>query len=193
MSIVTLAREIATKAHEGVVRKWVTSDAHPNGVPYITHPTRIAERVQRLRSATDVMVAAAWLHDVVEDTKLPHEQIIDACGVQTYYLVLELTNPSKQLLKANRQLKKEVDRYHIERVSSEAKLIKLIDRTDNLCESLTAPESFRKKYIPESDALVLILKDPPMFGESQARVADRLDLLFEFDSALKTVKMITPE
>ncbi|WP_137726350.1 HD domain-containing protein [Prescottella subtropica] len=55
-TITELAEQIATTAHEGQVDK--------AGQPYITHPARVAARV----AGDDLAVAAAWLHDVVEDT-----------------------------------------------------------------------------------------------------------------------------
>lgn len=54
---VRLADEIAAVAHQGQIDK--------SGVPYIEHPRSVARRV---RPATDQNVAAALLHDVVEDT-----------------------------------------------------------------------------------------------------------------------------
>lgn len=70
------AREIATKYHEGQTR-W-------NGDPYITHPERVATKLQELNYPDEVVVAA-WLHDVLEDCK-PHQleeaetEIRDAFG-----------------------------------------------------------------------------------------------------------------
>jgi (p)ppGpp synthase/HD superfamily hydrolase len=58
-AIVSLAREIATEAHEGQFRR--------DGVtPYITHPAAVASRV----AGDAVAEAAAWLHDVIEDTSV---------------------------------------------------------------------------------------------------------------------------
>ncbi|MFZ2526639.1 MAG: HD domain-containing protein [Rhodococcus sp. (in: high G+C Gram-positive bacteria)] len=56
--IADLAEQIATTAHHGQVDK--------AGRPYITHPARVAARV----AGDDYAVAAAWLHDVVEDTEV---------------------------------------------------------------------------------------------------------------------------
>ncbi len=61
-----LAAELAKKAHEGQTR-W-------DGRPYIVHPEAIAKAVfqKHWGNYTDVTVtyaiAAAWLHDVIEDT-----------------------------------------------------------------------------------------------------------------------------
>lgn len=57
-SIAELAEMIAAEAHAGQVDK--------AGQPYITHPARVAARV----AGDEHAVAAAWLHDVVEDTEV---------------------------------------------------------------------------------------------------------------------------
>jgi (p)ppGpp synthase/HD superfamily hydrolase len=60
-----LAEQIARQAHDGV-----TDDA---GRPYIEHPTRVAARL------TDPELrAAAWLHDVVEDTDWTADRLLEA-------------------------------------------------------------------------------------------------------------------
>ena len=60
--LVRRAFAFAKAAHEAVgqLRKY-TSD------PYIVHPTEVADIVQTV-AHTEVMVAAALLHDTVEDT-----------------------------------------------------------------------------------------------------------------------------
>lgn len=62
--LVQVAEEIARRAHEGQVDK--------AGEPYIEHPRRVAERASVLAGPDlrEAAAAAAWLHDVVEDTTL---------------------------------------------------------------------------------------------------------------------------
>lgn len=57
--VVALARQIATAAHRGQVDK--------AGAPYIGHPARVAGHAAAA-GGDERVVAAAWLHDVVEDT-----------------------------------------------------------------------------------------------------------------------------
>ena len=57
--LVEAARLVATAAHASQVDK--------GGNPYIEHPRFVADRVREL-GGDEASVAAAWLHDVVEDT-----------------------------------------------------------------------------------------------------------------------------
>jgi (p)ppGpp synthase/HD superfamily hydrolase len=57
-AFVGIAEDIARRAHAGQVDK--------AGLDYITHPARVAAGV-RLHGGKNEAVAAAWLHDVLED------------------------------------------------------------------------------------------------------------------------------
>ncbi|UIP59592.1 hypothetical protein DSM26151_25030 [Agromyces marinus] len=65
---VALAKGIAFVAHRGRVDK--------AGAPYIDHPGRIAERFDPVDEP--VAAAAAWLHDVLEDTPLSARELLEA-------------------------------------------------------------------------------------------------------------------
>jgi (p)ppGpp synthase/HD superfamily hydrolase len=76
--IVQQARGIATRAHAGQ-KRWGSND-----VPYITHPEAVAAGVEARLDGTvpdDLLVetiAAAWLHDTVEDTDITIGSLIEA-------------------------------------------------------------------------------------------------------------------
>ena len=61
------AKSFAEKAHKGQRRKNAN-------IPYITHPIRVAERLESIH-ASDELICAAYLHDVVEDTPYEIEDI----------------------------------------------------------------------------------------------------------------------
>ena len=63
------AEVIARRAHAGQTDKL--------GADYITHPARVAERV-RDYSDTPAAIAAAWLHDVLEDTPTTTDELREA-------------------------------------------------------------------------------------------------------------------
>ena len=70
LALIELAQRIAIEAHEGQTDK--------AGKPYWTHPARVAANVRKLYpDAPDEAVAAAWLHDVIEDTWWTAEKLAD--------------------------------------------------------------------------------------------------------------------
>lgn len=64
--LVTMARTIATDAHRGQTDK--------AGAPYIGHPARVAAHAAAA-GGDERVVAAAWLHDVVEDTAVTPDDL----------------------------------------------------------------------------------------------------------------------
>lgn len=69
--LVKLARDIATRAHAGQVDK--------AGLPYIRHPIAVAARLLVLYpDAPATAEAAALLHDVLEDTDLTAQKLLEA-------------------------------------------------------------------------------------------------------------------
>jgi (p)ppGpp synthase/HD superfamily hydrolase len=160
---IILAARLAEIAHRGQVRKYT-------GAPYITHPMRVAARVTLLPGATDDMIAAAWLHDVVEDCGVSEQAILDQFGLGIADLVVQLTAPSKAYPHLNRKERKEIDRQYLAQVPDAAKKIKLIDRIDNIREMAEAPRDFKELYVDETRLLV----------EAIASV-DTMDLCGELD------------
>lgn len=149
MNLILKAAAVARRAHADQRRKY-------NDRPYIQHPARVAGRVAAHPAATEVMVAAAFLHDVVEDTPHTLDEIVAEFGPEVARLVAELTSPSKGM-KASRHERKQIDRDHLATVSHEAKVIKLLDRIDNLQEMAEASVSFRKTYCEESRLLAEVI------------------------------------
>jgi len=111
-SQVEIAKAIAVIAHLGQVDK--------SGAPYITHPERVAARLHDPRNSE---IAAAWLHDVLEDTDLTSEDL-HAAGIDwtTIATVEKLTRTPDQSPE---------DYYENIRDSYSARRIKLADIADN--------------------------------------------------------------
>lgn len=145
-NIIITAAQMATAAHQGQQRKYTGRD-------YIEHPYRVAMRVAARPDATEEMVAAALLHDTLEDTTLTLKDLIEAFGQKVAQMVWDLTNPSKSHPEMNRAQRKEMDRVHLGETDWQVKTIKLLDRIDNLREMDGAPSEFKKRYAKESALL----------------------------------------
>jgi len=161
--IVTRAVNLAFDTHAGQTRK------HGVKLPYVVHPIRVALRVARLPGATDEMVAAAALHDVLEDTNVEREEI-EAFGPIVTELVSELTNTTKGL-PHSRAHRKKLDRERLAGTSLEARVIKLVDRIDNLSEMWGAPLEYLRMYAGES---LLLLEALGSVGTEYEYLRDEL-------------------
>lgn len=155
MNILEAAR-YAERMHRWQIRKYT-------GEPYIMHPARVAGVISFLPHSTEEMVQAAWLHDVVEDCDTSIDDIAAKFPYKVASLVQELTNPSKQFPDFSRRKRKEMDRVHAANMSKEAKIIKMVDRIDNLNSfPVTDPDAVdfvRNLYYEESYKLYEVIKD----------------------------------
>jgi (p)ppGpp synthase/HD superfamily hydrolase len=142
VSLILDAAQFAEEAHRGQVRKY-------KRVPYVYHPARVAGRVALHSKATEDMVAAAFLHDVVEDTPFNLSDISIATNDAVAAMVSQLTNPSKNL-KLPREDRKALDRAHLTKACWGAKIIKMIDRLDNLGDMDGCEAQFANLYAQES-------------------------------------------
>lgn len=160
-TLIDKAREFAEKAHQGQYRKWVM-DGLGQQIPYFTHPCRVADVVSKRPDVTTEMIAAAYLHDVIEDCGVQPFNLTIQFGKTVTDLVVELTNEKhdgKPYEKAPREIRKAYDRLRLSKVSKQAKIIKMLDRIDNLNEMADASPSFRRKYAFESMALCSVVGD----------------------------------
>jgi guanosine-3',5'-bis(diphosphate) 3'-pyrophosphohydrolase len=160
MTLILKAAQFADVAHAGQRRKFT-------GYPYITHPLRVAGRASLIYDVTEPVVAAAWLHDTIEDCRVTPEGLLRAgFPQQTVDLVLELTNPSKDRPDLGRAARKQLDREHIAKGSYWARVLKFLDRIDNLGE-ISPCDGFTKLYCEETHLLVDALAPvcpEPIFG-----------------------------
>lgn len=152
MNIVQKAKEFATRKHSevGQLRKYT-------GEPYIVHPEEVAAILQERLPATvtDEMLAAAYLHDTVEDTNTTIGEIYLEFGATVGKYVEGLTDIS-QPSDGNRATRKKIDRLHLSNQGYEIHTIKYADLISNASSIMQYDQDFGKVYINE---LVLILKE----------------------------------
>jgi len=140
----------ATRAHESIdQRRRYTNQ------PYIVHPIAVAEIVRSVPHTSD-MVAAALLHDTIEDTDTTLEDINDAFGHDIADLVYWLTDVSKPS-DGTREVRKAIDRAHTARAPAEAQTIKLADLIDNTKTISVHDPDFWKVYRREKLLLLEVL------------------------------------
>lgn len=153
MDIIEKARVFATAAHSAVrqVRKYT-------GEPYINHPAELVELLLEHGITQPQMLAAAWLHDVVEDTSVPIELIESEFGRCVADLVAGLTDVSRPE-DGNRKTRKAIDRAHTASQSPACKTIKLADLISNTISIVERDPEFAKVYLAEKRQLLEVLYD----------------------------------
>ena len=140
--MVVEAKMFATAAHAAVGQKRKYS-----GDDYIVHPQRVAAIVEK-HGGTDEMIAAAWLHDTVEDTDVTPILITKMFGVEVASIVEGLTDISLPS-DGNRAKRKSIDRMHSARASTESQFVKCADIIDNSWDIAENDLSFAKVYKSE--------------------------------------------
>jgi len=150
MNMVERARVFATAAHAAVkqVRKYTFE-------PYIVHPTEVANIVASVPH-TDVMLAAAWLHDTVEDTGVTILDIQIEFGNEVAALVSWLTDVSKPE-DGNRAVRKAIDREHTAMAPGAAQTVKLADLIANSRSIMAHDPAFARVYLEEKRMLLEVL------------------------------------
>jgi hypothetical protein len=152
MDLVEKAKLFATTAHKRInhLRKY-------NNQPYTVHLSAVANIVASV-TTDEEMIAAAWLHDVVEDTPATLYNIEKEFGKGVAELVENLTDISKPG-DGNRLQRKTIDKQHISRASQRAKTIKLADLIDNAIDICKHDFEFAQLYLQEMSAILEVLDE----------------------------------
>lgn len=118
------ATRVAAAAHDGQFRKGTR-------IPYLVHPLRVGAILSHA-GLGDTVVAAAILHDTIEDTAVTIEDLRERFSPEVCELVLTATEPDKS---APWESRKERTVRGLESRSAEALCLLAADKIDNL-ESL---------------------------------------------------------
>ena len=150
--IVARADAFAAKAHSAInhKRKYTGDD-------YIVHPREVAAIVATVPH-TPEMLAAALLHDTVEDTGVGIETIRAEFGAVVAGLVADLTDVSTPG-GGNRAIRKGIDLAHTAGASPSAKTIKLADLLSNTASIVAHDPGFARVYLKEKAAMLEVMTD----------------------------------
>ncbi len=139
-NVTHIAAEIAKVAHDGQYRMGKEKR------PYIVHPALAADLVEKLVTDDKTLIAATWLHDVIEDTPLKSKEDFEKAFQEhgysdipsihkIYGLVKELSMPDDIEWKRIRSF--QVDK--IEEMTPGAKVLKMADQVANTFDVVLYP------------------------------------------------------
>lgn len=104
------------------------------------------------------VIAAAWLHDVLEDTSAIFEDIDKQFGIEVASLVWVLTDKE-----GKNRMERHLNTYHLIRDNPDALLIKLCDRRHNQARSIKHGEHWMSMYLKEFNYFKFALWRPDQF------------------------------
>jgi (p)ppGpp synthase/HD superfamily hydrolase len=132
VSLIMQAADFAARRHAGQRRKGAAAE------PYVNHLLEVAALIAEATGGSDAaLIAAALLHDTLEDTVTEYEELDARFGSDIAALVAAVTD-DKSLPKVERK------RRQIESApsaTSRAKLLKIADKTSNVRALVVSPPS----------------------------------------------------
>jgi (p)ppGpp synthase/HD superfamily hydrolase len=144
-------QEYARKAHGSQRRKFADE-------AYIEHPIRVMKTCSTVTGEVSIL-AAALLHDVLEDTPVTRDEMRDFLGLvmptgiaeRTLFLVVELTDmyTHQAYPKWNRRVRKEKEFARLAATSADAQTIKYADIIDNAKDIIGSGDDFSRKFLLE--------------------------------------------
>lgn len=148
------AAAFAARAHVGQLRK-------DGKTPYVSHPCRVALTVACVFGCTDeATLAAALLHDVIEDCGADYDEVAEAYGTDVADIVVALTKDMR-LPESERE-----PAYDAQLAAGpwQARLIKLADVYDNYSDA--ASEKARVKVRDKAERALALAGDDPRMAKA---------------------------
>jgi len=133
------------------------------GEPYVNHTVQVAKIVKNY-GGDDVMVYAAVLHDVLEDTNTTKEELFNHLrqiigpekAIEVVKLVQELTDVfiKDDYPNINRKGRKEMEAMRLGEISPKAQTIKYADLLDNGQDIMKNDPKFGRVYLKEKEQIL---------------------------------------
>ena len=147
-TMIEKARWVAAECHDGMVDKY--------GNPYMEHLERVADRVREMEydfvdetSEIELYVATAYLHDIVEDTKITRDILVQAFPVDVVTAIFKLTRKKgmtyaeyiEELMSGDWQ-----SFGNLDLAGKIARVVKLADLLDHVSGPTPCPPNLKKRY-----------------------------------------------
>lgn len=142
IALIRRAYEFAARAHNGQKRK--------SGEPYISHPLATSERLIEMKLDTPA-IAAAFLHDVCEDTKYTIQDIQKEFGEEIAFIVEGVTKLNKIKYKGSERTAESLRKMFLA-IAEDIRIVilKLADRVHNMETLSFLPPEKQKRIALET-------------------------------------------
>ena len=181
---VRFAYEFAANAHLGQTRK--------SGEPYITHPLAAAHILADMR-IDPVIVSAALLHDVPEDTAVSLEEIEKKFGDEIAHLVMGITKLGKLKYRGVERYIENLRKMFVAMAEDvRVMIIKFADRIHNLQTLAALPKQKQHRIALESLEIYAPIANRLGMAEIKGQLED-LSFQYIYPKEYKRIKKIMDE
>lgn len=175
MQLLLRAIKYATRKHHGQVRRNPGKKVGPiepgaEAVPYVSHTIAVSYIVAAYKRSKrlEELLAAAVLHDVLEDTDATEAELVKLFGLFVASLVLELTNDDESIRRIG---KAAYQRTKMLGISNYGLVLKLADRMHNISDEPT------QKMVKDTLELTAVLRKGRKLTKTQTRMVNDLEQL----------------
>ncbi|WP_247237449.1 HD domain-containing protein [Telluribacter sp. SYSU D00476] len=184
MEVLEKIRQYAEEAHGEQKRKY-------SNQPYIVHPVAVMKLCKEYTEQVAVL-AAALLHDVLEDTPVTHHQLREylqsvmdrPVAETTYRLVKDLTDEftKENYPHLNRKKRRRREAERLGKADPMAQTVKYADLIDNCLDIVRHDKQFGKVFVNESTTLLEHMKggDQRLYQRALEAVAESKRILKEY-------------
>ena len=142
------AQSLAAECHDGMVDKY--------GNPYMEHLERVADRVREMEydfvdetSEIELYIATAYLHDIVEDTDITRDILVQAFPADVVTAIFKLTRKKgmtyaeyiEELMSGDWQ-----SFGNLDLAGKIARVVMLADLLDHVSGPTPCPPNLKKRY-----------------------------------------------
>lgn len=164
-------RQYADDAHGDQKRKYSNEN-------YIRHPERVMRLCSKYTSDLSIL-AAALLHDVLEDTPVTKEELAEFLqsvmekdlAKETAEIVVDLTDIyiKKDFPQYNRRKRKELEAERLHKANPKAQTVKYADLIDNSIDITNNDPDFARVFLKEARAIILNMDqgEPELYQKAQ--------------------------
>lgn len=163
-ALIQKAYDFAHKAHDGHTRY--------SGEPYFIHPSAVAKHLAELGMDAET-IAAALLHDAIEDAKATPEEVVAEFGPEVLFLVEGVTKLGKHKYQGGERHAESLRRLLVA-TSADVRvlIIKLADRYHNMTTLEHVPEHKRKRIAVETLEIYAPIADRLGMGRMKSELED---------------------
>ena len=160
LDAICLASDYHCNRPVSLEKAWRKGKGDGNSLPYFVHPIKVMELLWKWGIDHTETLVASICHDLMEDTLMTQEKLIQGVGAESAGYVRELTFQCSQNLSADQAAAEKLEYMKsFRKASVQSLVIKIADRLCNVMDFWDSSRSYAHKYFCKATDLFEIFHD----------------------------------